>query len=247
VTRYGFSADGDTPDFTLDGTNTVLERTVALPGGAIVTKRSALDAWSYPNVHGDAVATANAEGVKQGATSSYDPFGEALGALPDNSAGKFDYGWLGKHQRGVEHESGISTIQMGARPYVPRFGRFLSVDPVEGGSANDYDYVNGDPIGDLDLDGLFSWRSAWRRGWRISHRIGRGILRGLDGLAGPMCRQPSISECRDLQREAYEILGRGHNPKRVARYNEWRKRNRKAIDACRKAYGIVMPRPRKHN
>lgn len=26
--------------------------------------------------------------------------------------------------------------------------------PVEGGSANDYDYVSGDPVNNLDLDGL---------------------------------------------------------------------------------------------
>jgi hypothetical protein len=31
--------------------------------------------------------------------------------------------------------------------------RFLEVDPVEGGLANDYDYVHGDPINKLDSDG----------------------------------------------------------------------------------------------
>ncbi|KZB79174.1 RHS repeat domain-containing protein [Amycolatopsis regifaucium] len=48
---------------------------------------------------------------------------------------------------------------MGARPYSPLLGRFLSVDPVDGGSANDYDYVAGDPINAMDLDGN-SWFSS---------------------------------------------------------------------------------------
>jgi hypothetical protein len=30
---------------------------------------------------------------------------------------------------------------------------FLSVDPIEGGSCNDYDYVCGDPVNGLDLTG----------------------------------------------------------------------------------------------
>lgn len=42
---------------------------------------------------------------------------------------------------------------MGAGQYVPALGRFLSDDPVEGGSSNDYDYVAADPVGLLDLDG----------------------------------------------------------------------------------------------
>ena len=132
VARYGYSGPGDTPDFTMDGASAVVERSVGLLGGAILTKRAGGgDVWSYPNIHGDVMATADGAGAKQGATMSYDPHGQALGALPDNSAGNFDYGWLGRHQRGTEHEAGIATIEMGARQYVPGLGRFLEVDPVE--------------------------------------------------------------------------------------------------------------------
>jgi hypothetical protein len=42
---------------------------------------------------------------------------------------------------------------MGVRLYDPALGRFLEVDPVEGGSANDYDYAWQDPINNFDLAG----------------------------------------------------------------------------------------------
>ncbi|XVV02652.1 hypothetical protein ACQPW3_35660 [Actinosynnema sp. CA-248983] len=82
------------------------------------------------------------------ALRTFTPFGEPLKAdgtvdpdnVPDNMPGQMDHGWLGQHQRLYEHAGALSIVQTGARPYSPLFGRFLSVDPVEGGSAN---YVGG--------------------------------------------------------------------------------------------------------
>jgi RHS repeat-associated protein len=192
VTHYGYAGPGDSAAFTMDATNNVTERTIGLVGGVIVTKRGGLlgagDVWSYPNVHGDVVATADNTGVKQGTTKTYDPFGQALAGLPDNSAGNLDYGWLGQHERPTEHASGmLPTLEMGARPYLPAIGRFLRVDPVEGGSANDYDYSNGDPVNGLDLDGLSKKRA-------LPNLDGKCLAGGYLDLTSPECERYRLAK-----------------------------------------------------
>jgi RHS repeat-associated protein len=152
--RYGFSAGGDVAGFVTDTSNSVLERVVNLPGGVAVTIRSSSEVWSYPSLHGDVMAIANASGVKQGASKTYDPSGAASSAIVDNSAGSIDEGWLGGFHRKTEHAATLATtIEMGQRTYDPVLGRFLSVDPVEGGSANSYDYGAADPVGNVDTTG----------------------------------------------------------------------------------------------
>lgn len=42
---------------------------------------------------------------------------------------------------------------MGARLYAPTTGRFLSTEPVPGGSAKAYDCCNADPVNCYDLNG----------------------------------------------------------------------------------------------
>ncbi len=81
-------------------------------------------------------------------TSTYrhDEFGVPLTAGDDRA-----FAWLGAKQRRTDLRSGV--IKMGVRSYVPSLGRFLQVDPVEGGSANAYDYANQDPVNQFDLDG----------------------------------------------------------------------------------------------
>jgi len=162
LVRYGAGAAGSS--LTMDNQNNIIETTISLPGGASVTIGSSSETWSYPNLSGSTAATANAAGAKQGATRTYDPDGKALAGIPDNHAGSFDGGWMGAV--GTDHPTGIMEfVEMGARVYSPIVGRFLQIDPVRGGSANNYDYANADPINQKDLTGtepIYIYRSYAR-------------------------------------------------------------------------------------
>jgi hypothetical protein len=57
----------------------------------------------------------------------------------------------------TEKDFALTPISMGARIYLPQIGRFAQVDPVEGGTENNYVYPT-DPVNEFDLSGRFSIR-----------------------------------------------------------------------------------------
>lgn len=101
----------------------------------------------YYDGHGNLAAEADNSGT-QTANHTYDPFGAPLDSVPTNTTA---HRFVGRWDK--QYDTTTALVVMGARPYDPNTGRFLAVDPIPGGSLNNYDYASQDPINNYDLSG----------------------------------------------------------------------------------------------
>jgi RHS repeat-associated protein len=118
------------------------------------------------DLHGDVVGTlavpdpAGEAPITSIELRAADEFGNAIALPGTTEVVKGRYSWLGASQRSAETLGDV--VLMGVRLYSPVTGRFLSVDPVDGGSASAYDYCSADPVNCTDLGGTWGFKSIMK-------------------------------------------------------------------------------------
>jgi RHS repeat-associated protein len=159
----------DSPDWIAENaTATTWTRNITGLDGTLVatTDQAGTLTWQVANIHGDITTTATATATEPTTYYKVDEYGQPTGAAPTR------YGALGGKQRSTETPAGLTL--MGVRLYTPTLGRFLTTDPITGGSASPYAYPT-DPINTYDLNGQWwSWLN-WKNAARAATVVGFGV------------------------------------------------------------------------
>ena len=166
---HHYDGDDDNPSWTQESTTAYTRPLAGIAGMAgIYTSSTATINYQITNLHGDVAATIQGNDTGLTTTQTASEYG-----TPTNltNVGTIRYGWLGSHQRAADTPAGI--ILMGVRLYNTSTGRFLQVDPVPGGSCNEYEYSCGDGVNKTDLDGKHCWWRWGCRTWRQTRYVSR--------------------------------------------------------------------------
>ncbi|MFJ3197944.1 DNRLRE domain-containing protein [Streptomyces griseoviridis] len=157
VNHYG--SDADSPRWITEDTATgSMTRHVDGFDGqlAATTAKSGNTVLHLVNLHGDVVVQLPLDASQAPTVQRTDEYGNVSGASGVR------YGWHGGMHRSTETLTGLTL--MGVRLYNPTTGRFLSADPIPGGSCNAYDYACADPVNSDDVTGCATCRvpkHAW--------------------------------------------------------------------------------------
>ncbi|MEU9413496.1 DNRLRE domain-containing protein [Streptomyces sp. NPDC048281] len=166
-----YGSDGDSPDWIQETASTITRNVQGSSGDLdAITSATGGTVLQLTDIHGDVTVELPLDTSQAPTALAYDEYGTPQG---DTTATR--YGWLGGKQRSTETVTGATL--MGVRLYDPATGRFLSVDPVPGGSANAYEYCGGDPINRYDLDGRF-WGFHVSIGAKLAWHYGKRAYRG---------------------------------------------------------------------
>ncbi|MFE4612048.1 DNRLRE domain-containing protein [Streptomyces niveus] len=147
-----FDCDSDNPRWIVEDASTgAVTRNLTSLGGGLAATSSATGSTvlQLSTIHGDIALQLPLDAAQAPIALDTDEYG-----TPRAGQTTTRYGWLGTKQRSAETVTGDTL--MGVRLYNSTTGRFLSVDPVQGGGANRYGYP-GDPVNQNDLDGR-----AWK-------------------------------------------------------------------------------------
>lgn len=154
--RYAYCGYGTSPCAVLNGSKDVVTESVELPGNVLYTTApdSGRGNYSLPNLHGNYVITMGYDG-QVGGRATYTPYGQVFSkaSIPGNLTGGLKENAFGANGKLTETTLTTALAFLGTRVYSPDEGRFLSVDPIEGGCANAYVYVKGDPVNSSDMSG----------------------------------------------------------------------------------------------
>jgi len=167
-----YGSDADNPRWITEDTAGNLTRNVSGIGGDLgaTTSKTGGGILQLANLHGDVTLQLPLDTAVAPTVLDYDEYGNAR-----TGQANARYGWLGSKQRSDETPNSLTL--MGVRLYNPATGRFLSIDPVPGGSANAYDYVAQDPVNTTDLDGRCFWDACVGEGWAL-YALGAAAIAG---------------------------------------------------------------------
>ncbi|HEX5309360.1 MAG TPA: RHS repeat-associated core domain-containing protein [Solirubrobacteraceae bacterium] len=148
---YAYDDESDQPAWTEDTSGKTTRNVYGFEGSLVATQNGTESpVLQIEDLHRNIVGTASLSETATGLLSKSDTteYGVPRTSSPPR------YSWQGVFALRTELPSGV--IAMGARSYVPGIARFLQPDPVEGGSANEYAYTYGDPVGSADPSGEYT-------------------------------------------------------------------------------------------